>query len=174
MTKGRHIGSGSSTFGRDLALMVGGIVLVGVLVFGGLSLLSDDGASTAATSPPTSAVTTETTTAPAAAVSSTTTLATTTTFAVRAPSDIRVLVLNSLGTAGLAAEVTDRLTGLGYQTLPPDNYGPQIDQSRVWYREGFGGEALELAAQFPDALVERNEFEADADLIVVLGASFPG
>ncbi len=172
--KGRHVSSGSSTFGRDLVLMVVGIVLVGVLVFGGLSLLGDDGASTTAIPPPTSAVTTEPTTTPTVAASPTTTLTTTTTLAVRAPSDIRVLVLNSLGTAGLAAQVTDRLAALGYQTLPPDNYGPPIDQSRVWYREGFGGEALELAAQFPDALVERNEFEAEADIIVVLGASFPG
>ncbi len=175
--KGRHVNQGPSTFGRDLVLMVAGIVLVGGLVFGGLSLLGseDDPVATAtATSAPPSTTTSSSSTSTSTTAAPVTTVVTTTTIPVRPPSEVRVLVLNSVGTPGLAADVVADLAALGYRTLPPDNYGPLVEQSRVWYRDGFGGEALELAAQFPDALVERNEFEADADIIVVLGASYQG
>lgn len=177
--KGRHVSRGSSTFGRDLVRMVAGIVVVGGLVFGGLSLgpsllgSEDDPVVTETpTSEPSSTTTSSSSTSTTAAP--VTTVATTTTIPVRPPAEVRVLVLNSVGTPGLAADVSADLAALGYRTLPPDNYGPVVEQSRVWYREGFGGEALELAAQFPDALVERNEFDADADIIVVLGASYQG
>lgn len=173
--KGRHVNQGPSTFGRDLVLMVSGIVLVGGLVFGGVSLLGseDDPVATAtATSAPPSTTTSSSSTSTTAAP--VTTVVTTTTIPVRPPTEVRVLILNSVGTSGLAADVAADLAALGYRTLPPDNYGPLVEQSRVWYRDGFGGEALELAAHFPDALVERNEFEADADIIVVLGASYQG
>jgi len=174
LLKGRHVSQESSTFGRDLAVMIVGIGVVGALVFGGLSLVGADEepaptttapAVPSSTAPTTAATVAPATTAPPPAPA-------TTVPAVRPPSEVRVLVLNSVGTPGLAAAVNADLAELGYVTLTPDNYGPLVDQSRVWYREGFGGEALELASQFPDALVERNEFEAEADIIVVLGASY--
>lgn len=175
MLKGRHVSQESSTFGRDLAVMIVGIGVVGALVFGGLSLVGADEEPASTTTAPAVSPSTVPTTAATGATTTTTApppAPATTVPAVRPPSEVRVLVLNSVGTPGLAAAVAADLAGLGYVTLTPDNYGPLVDQSRVWYREGFGGEALELAAQFPDALVERNEFEAEADIIVVLGASY--
>jgi hypothetical protein len=87
-----------------------------------------------------------------------------------------VLVLNAVGVAGLAAEVTEALDTLGYETLIPANYQPTLEQSRVWYHAGFAPEAFELAgAVAPDALIEENpDLTADADIVVVLGASYEG
>jgi hypothetical protein len=86
------------------------------------------------------------------------------------------LVLNAVGVAGLAAEVTERLDTLGYATVTPANYQPALEQSRVWYQAGFAPEAFELAgAVAPDALIEENpDLTADADIVVVLGASYGG
>ena len=82
-------------------------------------------------------------------------------------------VLNGAGIAGIAAEVTSDLSESGYQTLEPGNYQPLLPQSRVWYAEGFEGEATELAVRFPDALVEVATADLeDADIWVVLGQSF--
>lgn len=180
--KGRHVDDASTTFGRDLAIMVVGILVVGAVVFGALWMFaratdSDPVAVTTSTS-----LAPETTTTTAGTTSSTTTTttapATTTTTSiggtdVRDPSEVTVLVLNAVGTPGLAGRVTERLAGLGYLTLDADDYDPQLDQSRVWYRTGFGAEALELAAQVPDALIELNpDADTEADIVVVLGASF--
>jgi hypothetical protein len=57
--------------------------------------------------------------------------------------------------------------------LEPGNYQPLLPQSRVWYSEGFEGEASELAARFPDALVEEASADLeDADVWVILGESY--
>jgi hypothetical protein len=89
---------------------------------------------------------------------------------------VRVLVLNAVGVTGLAAEVTERLDDLGYQTITPANYQPTLEQTRVWYHAGFAPEAFEVAgAVVPDALIEENpDLTADADIVVVLGASYQG
>jgi hypothetical protein len=114
-----------------------------------------------------------------ASTSTTTTVATTTTTLpstaepLVAPSQIRVLVLNAMGVTGLAATVTNQLEDLGYRTEEPANYSPRQQQSKIWYQTGFAEEALELAAHFPDADVEENTtLRTDADLVVVLGASY--
>ena len=164
--------------------MLGGILAVGIVVYLGLSAMSTNqspGATSSTTAPPTStslltttsAVTTTSTTA---AASTTTTAATTTTTALRSPSEIQVRVLNGVGIAGLASDVSAELQALGYQMLEPGNYSPVLAQSRVWYTDGFEGEAFELAAQFPDAQVERAsaDLDADADIVVVLGESYEG
>jgi len=85
-------------------------------------------------------------------------------------------VLNGVGVAGLAFEVSSELDDLGYQTLEPGNYEPVLSQSRVWYAAGFEAEAFELAAEFPDALVEQAsaDLAIDADIVVVLGESYEG
>jgi hypothetical protein len=76
--------------------------------------------------------------------------------------------------SGLAAQVTEHLNELGYQTLVPDNYTPLLAQSRVWFSPGFDAEALEVAGEVdPIAVVEPNpEANTEADIVVVLGASF--
>ena len=86
------------------------------------------------------------------------------------------MVLNGVGVAGLAAEVSALLDEMGYQTLDPGNYAPILSQSLILYAEGFEGEAFELAAEFPDAQVQRDTAgdEEGADIVVVLGESYQG
>ncbi len=181
--KGRHVDDTSTTFGRDLAIMVVGIVVVGAVVFGALWMFaratdSEPAAVTTSTSPAPETTTTTAVTTSSSTTTTTTAPATTSTTSiggteVRDPSEITVLVLNAVGTPGLAGRLTEQLSGLGYVTLQADDYDPPLDQSRVWYRTGFAAEALELAAQVPDALIELNpDADTEADIVVVLGASF--
>jgi hypothetical protein len=98
---------------------------------------------------------------------------TSTTEPLRAPADLKVLVLNSTGVTGLASVVSDQVGGLGYQMLTPGNYQPVLEQTRIWFQPGFGGEAIALAAQFPDALVEENQVpDTEANIVVVVGNSY--
>ena len=185
--RGKHVATGSSAFIRDLVVMAVGIVIVGVLLYGGLSLFAGLGAdedsdatgstATTATTSPTSIGATTTTTAPTS--TTTTTEATTTTSAAivaRDPSEVTVLVLNSTGRAGIAAALTAAFGEAGYQTLQADNYEPALDQSRVWYLGDFAPEAAEIQSQFvPDGAVEPYEGpDLGADVVVVLGAGYEG
>jgi hypothetical protein len=162
--------------------MVGGIIAVGIIVYLGLSALSTNdsptttrtSASSSTTSTPATTTTRATTTTVATTTTSSTST-TSTTVPLQAPGEIQVLVLNAEGTAGLAAEVSSGLRDLGYQTLEPTNYRPLLSQTRVWYAEGFEGEAFVLAAEFPDALVESMPADfGDAEIVVVLGESYQG
>ena len=166
--------------------MIGGILVVGIIVYLGLEVFlgtqspgSTDTTAAAATTTAVLTTTTRATTTSTTAAPATSTSTTTTTAALRAPTEIQVRVLNGVGTAGLAAEVSAELQVLGYQMLEPGDYSPALSQSRVWYAEGFEGEAFELAAEFPDAQVEQAsgeqtsaELGAGADLVVVLGDSY--
>lgn len=178
---GRHAAPDGSNFYRDLATMVGGIIVVAAVVYGLLWFFSgrdDPSPSTtqaAGVASPTTTGITPTTRPVSTPTTAPTTLATTTTtIALRTPSEVRVLVLNAVGVAGLAAEVSEDLSGVGYQVLTPSNYQPALAQSRIWYGPAFEAEAFELAGvAFPDALVEQNpELTADADIVVILGASY--
>lgn len=187
--RGKHAASGSSAFIRDLVVMAVGIVIVGVLLYGGLSLFAGLGAdddigagdttTTETTSPSTESTSATTESSTTTTTTATTTEATTTTteaVVVREPSQVTVIVLNSTGRSGLAAEVTATLAEAGYQTLQADNYEPALDQSRVWFVGDFAPEAAELAANFvSDAAVEAYEGpDVGADIVVVLGAGFAG
>ncbi len=185
MARGRHASkSGQSAFLRDAAIMAVGIVIVAALMYGILWLIqtwrSPDplpGASeTTQVVEPSTTTTLPASTTTTAAPTTTTTSTTTTTVPVieaRPPEEVTVLVLNSVGTAGLAGRVTERLAELGYDTLEPDNYEPRLDQSLIWYKEGFGPEAQDLAANFPDAVTEFNpDGLPEADVVVLLGASY--
>ncbi len=162
--------------------MLGGIVAVGIIVYLGLSALSttegtgttDTTAPSSTTVPPLTTTTRAATTTTATTTAPTTT--TSTTVALRPPSEIVVVVLNGVGVAGLASEVSSGLDELGYQTLEPGNYEPVLSQSLILYDEGFEGEAFELAAEFPDAQVQRATAgnAEDADIVVVLGESYEG
>ena len=178
---GRHAAPAGPSFYRDLLTLLGGIVAVAIIVYFGLSALSttegpgsDDPTTTAA-----SATTVPVTTTTRATTTTTTTTAptttTATTVAVRTPSEIVVVVLNGVGVAGLAAEVSTRLDELGYQTLEPGNYEPVLAQSLILYAADFEAEAFELAAEFPDAQVQASsDADEDADIVVVLGESYEG
>jgi len=185
MARGRHSSDGSGAFYRDLAMMILGIVLVGAAVFLGLLLLVGDDPTATTTSTVTTAVDAPTTTAgprsttsTSVASSSTTTAAATTSTAVveaRPPEDVRVVVLNSIGEAGIAGRFTQQLTEAGYQTLQADDYEPEQDPSRIWYRSGFSAEANELLGFLPDALVEPlpdEDLQPGADVIAVLGTGY--
>ncbi|HKZ20171.1 MAG TPA: LytR C-terminal domain-containing protein [Acidimicrobiia bacterium] len=175
---GRHAAPVGRNFYRDLATMLGGIIVVAILVYGLLWFF----AGRDNVPPPTSQAAQPTTTTAAVTTTrqlvsnstSTTEVPTTTAVTLRAPEEVRVLVLNAVGVTGLAADVTEDLQGFGYQVLTPSNYQPALEQSRVWYWPAFEAEAFELAGvAFPDALVElNNELTTDADIVVILGASF--
>lgn len=176
---GRHAAPAGPSFYRDLLTMLGGIVAIAIIVYLGLSALSTtDGPETTVTttSPSTTSAPLTTTTRATTTTTTAPTTTTSTTAALRSPSEVVVRVLNAVGVAGLASEVSSRLQELGYQILEPGNYEPTLSQSLVLYAEGFEGEAFALAAEFPDAQVERASAanEEDADIVVVLGESYEG
>ena len=186
MNKGRHAAEAESSFYRDLTMMVLGIVLVGAAVFLLLYLLAGDPeaeagvttnpasttSSAAGTSDPTG---TTSSTTPATTTPSTTGAPATTAVPVRPPQEVRVIVLNSIDLDGAAGRKTQELADAGYQTQQADDFEPQQDQSRVWYREGFAAEANALLAFLPAALVEPipdPELETGVDVVLVLGAGY--
>ena len=178
---GRHAAPAGPSFYRDLLTLLGGILAVGIIVYLGLSALSTTegpGPDDTTTTPSTTAAPITTTTRATTTTTSTTTAPTTTTettVAVRPPSEIVVVVLNGVGVAGLAAEVSASLEELGYQTLEPGNYEPVLEQSLILYAAGFEAEAFELAAEFPDAQIRASaDADEDADIVVVLGESYEG
>lgn len=178
--KGKHASGSSGAFYRDLIIMILGIVLVGAAVFLILFLIADDPTATpttvaAASTTTTSDTTTTSTTEPAITTTTVPRATTTTTVPVRAPDEVRVIVLNSVGIDGAAGRMTESLAEAGYQTLVPDNYEPEQDPSRVWYREGFSAEANQLLGFIDGAIVERlpdDSLAEGADLIMVLGTGY--
>lgn len=191
MARGRHTKRLNPAFLRDLSIMGLGVVVVALLVFGALWVIAsigdgDEGDDVAATTTSTLASTstsesrpstTSESTTTSTSSTTTTTVPTTTTVTVRDPSEVRVLVLNSTDIAGLAAGVTDELIALGYRTVEPDNYEPELDRSRIWYREGFGADSLELGGVIEDALIQFDEdvpSYGDVDIVIVLGSSYEG
>ncbi len=186
MNRGRHASTTSGTFYRDLVMMLVGILLVGAAVFlllylfagdpdadaGGPTSSSSADTTTAATQPATSTTVAPTSTTSTGAPSS----STTTTVPVRAPAEVRVVVLNSIGLAGAAGRMTQQLADAGYQTQQASDYQPEQDPSRIWYREGFAPEANAMLDLLPEALVEPlpdPTLEEGSDVVVVLGTGYP-
>lgn len=182
-TKGRHSGENGS-FYRDLAIMVGGILGVGAIVFFILFLFARDTTSETTTTSSTTTTTSSTvpgeTTTTDPTTTSTDGTTTTTAIPVRPNEEVRVVALNSVGLAGIAGRFTQKLAEQGYQTLEAGDFRPQQDPTRIWYREGFSAEANQLAAFMLEdsgtvTLVEAlpdETLEPGADLIVVLGTGF--
>lgn len=179
--KGKHASQTPGTFYRDLAIMILGILVVGAAVFFLLYLFANQ----PATGPTTTTTTTlaETTTTSDDATTTTADTATTTTSSpdtsttvqVRPPAEVTVVVLNSMGLDGAAGRKTTEISEAGYQTLTPDNYTPEQDPSRIWYREGFAAEASRLLELLPGATVEPlpdETLQEGADVILVLGAGY--
>ena len=173
---GRHASPDNTSFYKSLALMVLGIIGVGAVVFGILYLLADN-----PTPPSTSPVArgSTTTTVPqstsSTVASTTTTVPATTTVPVREPAQVRVQVLNSMGLAGAAGRLTARLAEEGYQTVQAADYSPELNPTRVWYREGFSAEANVLLEFVPDGRVEvlpDPTLSEGADVIIVLGTGY--
>ena len=160
-------------------MMIGGIILVGAAVFFLLILLAGNPAATTTTTEgdPTTTTAQVTTTSSTTSSSSTSSTTSTTVVPVRPPEEVHVVVLNSIGISGAAGRLTSDLVAEGYQTLPPDDYEPELDPSRIWYREGFSAEANELLAHVPDALVgplPDEDLKPGADVVIVLGTGYEG
>jgi LytR cell envelope-related transcriptional attenuator len=175
--KGKHATQTPATFYRDLAIMVLGILVVGAAVFLILYLLADEPATGPTTTTTTIATTTTTsaTTSTTGDGSTTTTVSPSTTLELRQPAEIAVVVLNSIGIDGAAGRLTADLAAEGYQTLTPDNYEPEVDPSRIWFREGFAAEAARLVDLIPGATVEPlpdDSVAAGADIVIVLGTGY--
>ncbi len=178
--RGKHASQTPGTFYRDLAIMILGILVVGAIVFFVLYLLADS----PATGPTTTSALQETTTSPDEVTSTspdanTSTTAsstsTSTTIPVRPPAEVTVMVLNSIGLDGAAGRLTSDLGAAGYQTISPDDYEPEQDPSRIWYREGFSVEANVLLEYLPGATVEPLPDESlaeGADVVMVLGTGY--
>jgi hypothetical protein len=179
--KGRHSGEGGN-FYRDLAIMVAAIVAVGAIVFFLLFLFAGDTVSETTTTSSTTSTSTSTTLGESSTTEGTPPSTTTTpaTIPVRANEDVRVVVLNSVGIGGVAGRFTQELADLGYQTLQADDYAPEQDPTRIWFREGFSAEANALAeymleASGTEALAEPlpdETLKPGADLVVVLGTGY--
>lgn len=175
--KGKHASQTPATFYRDLAIMVLGILVVGAAVFLILYLLADEPATGPTTTTTTIATTTTTsaTTSTTADGSTTTTVSPSTTLELRQPAEIAVVVLNSIGIDGAAGRLTADLAAEGYQTLTPDNYEPEVDPSRIWFREGFAAEASRIVDLIPGATVEPlpdDSVAVGADIVIVLGTGY--
>lgn len=178
--KGKHASGTPGTFYRDLAIMILGIVLVGAAVFFLLYLFANEPATgpntTTTTVPETTTSESEaTTTSTTGGTTSTTTGDTSTSVAVRPPSEVTVVVLNSMGLDGAASRLNNELAEAGYQTLTPDNFTPEQDPSRIWYREGFAAEAASLVEFLSNATVEPlpdETLQEGADVVLVLGTGY--
>ena len=177
-SRGKHASKSSRAFYRDLLIMTLGILLVGAAVFLLLYLLAGDPTSeageTTTSNPATTGVEAASTTEP---VTTTTTATSTTpaTVPLRLPSEVRVMVFNSIELSGAAGRFTQELADAGYQVLPAGDLDPEYDPSRIWYREGFSAEANVLLALLPGAAVEPlpdPEMAPGSDLIVVLGIGY--
>ncbi len=189
-TRGRHSRRSGPGFYRDVLFLVAGILIVGAIVFGGLSLWAgrgNGGSDTTSTSVAPDATTTTTigptstvdgATSTVADTTEPTTATTATTIReVRPPAQVTVVVLNSTGRTGIAADLTSQLEGLGYETLPPDNYTPELSDTTIFYADGFSLEAQVLADSVPDATLSTDQGpvqSSGADLVVVIGSSYQG
>ena len=178
--KGKHSSQTPGTFYRDLTIMILGIILVGAAVFFLLYLFADQPDTGPTTTTTTIAETSTTGEEPTSTTdddpaTSTTVATTSTTVSVRPPAEVTVVVLNSMGLDGAAGRLNTELTEAGYQTLTPDNFTPEQDPSRIWYREGFAAEANVLTEFVPGATVEPLPDEAlqeGADVVLVLGTGY--
>ena len=188
---GRHAAPGYGRFFRELGIFLLKVLFWGAIVFGAVWLFQtvfDSGddpitttttteSTTASSVTPTSTIATTTTTVASTTTEATTTTteATTTTLAGRDPSEITVLVLNSTDRPGIAADLTATLADEGYQTLEPTNWATPFTVSRVWYVAGFETEGAVISRYVSvDAIVERFDGVTQADIIIVLGASYGG
>lgn len=181
-SRGKHASRGPGTFYRDLAVMILGILVVGAAVFFLLYLFADRPVTVAETTTTTVADTTTTaegdTTITTVETTTTTTPDTTTTsgvVAVRPPAEVTVVVLNSTTLDGAAGRLTSQLADAGYQTLPPDNFSPEQNPSRIWYRNGYAAEGAALLEHVAGATVETLPDESvaeGADIVVVIGTGY--
>lgn len=194
---GKHAAPGYGRFTRELSSFAFRLLVVAVAFFGAIFVLvtyvpdwlgGDDETAQPAVEQSTSTMTASTSSvldsaiptssttlppAPTTATPATTTPTTTTVTTERDPADIRVVVLNSTSTSGLAASASSALADLGYQMLEPSNWTPTLPGTQIQFSPGFALEAYTLAAEFPDGEVLQNpSADPPADIVVILGTSY--
>ena len=81
----------------------------------------------------------------------------------RPPEEIGVYVRNGSGVGGAAGRVTNHLVALNYVTRSPDNTPERIDETTIFYEEGWRAEALQVA----------EELNVDSDIIERLPVPAP-
>lgn len=97
-----------------------------------------------------------------------------------APAQVRVVILNGAGTAGIAAGATETVGTAGFQTLPAENTAP-VPAGVVYYAPTFDADAAAIAAllgiaappqPLPATPVEGAPAAGTVDVIAVLGPDF--
>ncbi len=114
---------------------------------------------------------------------STTTEATTTTAATtgRAPSEVKVLVLNGGGPAGSAGSTSTQIESSGYVMGEPTNSPTTVEATTFYYADGYQAEATAIAlllGKSTDAVKPLTDaglsgVEGDANVVVILGPDAP-
>jgi hypothetical protein len=111
-------------------------------------------------------------------------LETTTTAAAtdegRAPSEVKVIVLNGSGQAGAAGSTSETLAEGGYTMATPGN-APTATETTIYYAEDYETEALAVAGKLgkgtdsvaPLSSASLGGAEGDANVVVVLGTDTP-
>lgn len=97
------------------------------------------------------------------------------------PAQVKVVTANASGVAGAAGRAKDKLVAAGY-VAEAKNAVSRTDTSAIYYREGYGENAKEVASLLgapatiiqaaPDDvmdLVEENEDVADFHIVVIMG-----
>lgn len=159
-----------------------GLAVLGVAVVVGFLLLwqwgpSGDGTDSTSTKDSNTPVTT-------ADLGATTTEATTTTVpggSEHEPSEVSVIVLNGSGQTGAAGTTSTTVEASGYTMLEPGNAPANIEQTTVYYAPDYQADAIAIAGLLgkgtdvvkPLSDASLGGAEADADVVVVLGADTP-
>ena len=81
----------------------------------------------------------------------------------RPPEEIGVYVRNGSGVGGAAGRVTNHLVALNYVTRSPDNAPERVEETTIYYEEGWRPEALRVA----------DELNVDSDIIERLPVPAP-
>lgn len=153
---------------------VKGAILVVVAVIIGVALLRDDSSTAAQVS--VGAKTPVTEPGDSGDGGGDTSSTTTTTVALRAPSEVKVLVANGSDVNGAAGVQTNALKALGYVTGDPGN-AARVPATVVYFTAGYEAEAAQLAAAIgaPETAVQAMPTPAPVDdlalanVLVVVG-----
>jgi hypothetical protein len=100
------------------------------------------------------------------------------TSGARSPAEVTVRVGNGAGESGVAGAGTDLLQAAGYHTLPPKNSANRLENSVVFFAEGYGLDAERVADilgvdhAYIEAMPAEPGVEVDgASVIAIIGSN---
>lgn len=179
MSRGAHAADDGSFARSAGTAAVRGALLILVAIALGIALLAatdDDDTTGVAADDDSAEVDTPRATTPDPGAGTATTAPPPTTPQARPAAEVRVLVANGSGVAGLATRYKDQLAGAGYNALAPVNTTSRPLPSVVYFAPGFDAEAAALAAALapapPVAAMPAEppvEQLGEADVLVVVG-----